>query len=121
MSDPGKDDDLRSLETRLRAARQSLGGEQRKPRRPVDNSGMAAGLRVAVDFIAGLAVGVAIGIALDAWLGTSPWLLVLFFFLGFGAAVMNVIRTANQLEAARKRRIEEERAKEAASRANPER
>lgn len=115
MHDPDKGEDLRSLETRLQAARQRLGGERRKPRRPVDNSGMAAGFRVAVDLIAGLAVGVGIGLALDVWLGTSPWLLILFFFLGSGAALMNVIRTARQLEAERKRRIEEEKQARAAS------
>ncbi len=70
---------------------------------------MAAGFRVAIDLISGLAVGVAIGLALDLWLGTSPWFLILFFFIGSGAALMNVIRTARSLEADRKRRQEEEK------------
>ncbi len=116
MSDPGDKDELRSLETRLEAARQRQAGGRRKPRRPVDSSGVAAGLRVAIDLISGLAVGVAVGIALDVWLGTSPWLLILFFFLGSGAGLLNVIRTAKQLEAERKRRREEERQAGRASR-----
>ncbi|MEQ8655625.1 MAG: AtpZ/AtpI family protein [Kiloniellales bacterium] len=72
---------------------------------------MAAGFRVAIDLISGLALGVGIGIALDMWLGTSPWFLILFFFIGSGAALMNVMRTAKSLEADRKRRQEEERQK----------
>ncbi|GAB5469940.1 MAG: AtpZ/AtpI family protein [Rhodospirillales bacterium] len=113
MSDPDDDEALRRLETRLQAVRQRQAGEQRRRRRPSDSSGMAAGFRVAIDLISGLAVGVAIGIALDVWLGTSPWFLILFFFLGSGAALVNVIRTAKQLEAERKRRQEEERAAKA--------
>ncbi len=115
MPDPGDREDLRSLETRLEAARQRHGGGQRKPRRPVDSSGVAAGFRVAIDLISGLALGVGIGLVLDWWLGTSPWLLILFFFVGSGAALMNVIRTAKSLEADRKRRQEEEKRKRAAS------
>lgn len=115
MPDPGDREDLRSLETRLEAARQRYRGGQRKPRRPVDSSGVAAGFRVAIDLISGLALGVGIGLVLDWWLGTSPWLLILFFFVGSGAALMNVIRTAKSLEADRKRRQEEEKQKRAAS------
>jgi len=115
MPDPGDREDLRSLETRLEAARRRHGGGQRKPRRPVDSSGVAAGFRVAIDLISGLALGVGIGLVLDWWLGTSPWMLILFFFVGSGAALMNVIRTAKSLEADRKRRQEEEKQKRAAS------
>ena len=115
MPDPGDREDLRSLETRLEAARKRHTGGQRKPRRPVDSSGVAAGFRVAIDLISGLALGVGIGLVLDWWLGTSPWLLILFFFVGSGAALMNVIRTAKSLEADRKRRQEEEKQKRAAS------
>ncbi len=115
MPDPGDREDLRSLETRLEAARQRHAGGQRKPRRPVDSSGVAAGFRVAIDLISGLALGVAIGLVLDWWLGTTPWFLILFFFLGSGAALMNVIRTAKNLEAERKRHQEEEKQKRSAS------
>ncbi|MGH6952806.1 MAG: AtpZ/AtpI family protein [Alphaproteobacteria bacterium] len=53
--------------------------------------------RIAVELVAGLAVGVAIGWVLDRWLGTGPWLLVLFFFLGAAAGVLNVYRSAKAL------------------------
>ena len=32
-------------------------------------------------------VGLFIGIYLDRWLGTSPWMMVVFLFIGAGAAV----------------------------------
>jgi ATP synthase protein I len=31
---------------------------------------------------------------LDRWLGSSPWLLIVFFVLGAAAGIMNVIRVA---------------------------
>ena len=65
-------------------------------------SGAAVGFRIAVEILAAIAVGVAIGFVLDEWLGTKPWLLILFCILGFGAAMINVMRTAKELD--RKRR-----------------
>ncbi len=70
-------------------------------------AGVGVGLRIAVDLVAGVAVGVGIGWYLDSTLGTKPWLLLLFTILGFCAGLLNVVRTANQLEAARKRAEEE--------------
>ena len=53
---------------------------------------MGAGMRIAVELVAAVLVGAAIGIALDKWLGTQPWLLILFFVLGCGAGLRNVYR-----------------------------
>ncbi|MBV8166541.1 MAG: AtpZ/AtpI family protein [Alphaproteobacteria bacterium] len=53
---------------------------------------MGIGFRIGVDVAAALAVGIGIGYLLDSWLGTRPWLLVVFFFLGAGAGILNVYR-----------------------------
>lgn len=65
-------------------------------------SGAAVGLRIAVEILAAIAVGVAIGLVLDEWLDTKPWLLILFCILGFGAAMVNVMRTARELDSKRR-------------------
>lgn len=57
--------------------------------------GMSMGLRIASEFVAGVAVGGFIGWQLDSWLGTRPFLLIVFFLLGFGAGVWNVIKRAS--------------------------
>ena len=44
-------------------------------------SAMALGLRVASEFVAAIVVGGFIGWQLDAWLGTKPAFLVVFFML----------------------------------------
>lgn len=49
-------------------------------------------MRVSVELVAALAVGVAIGWGLDRWLGTMPLFLVIFVLLGGAAGIMNVWR-----------------------------
>jgi ATP synthase protein I len=43
-------------------------------------------------------VGAAIGYGLDNMLGSKPWLLLLFFVLGFAAGVLNVMRGYTRLQ-----------------------
>ena len=84
------------LDARLKAAQDRI--------RPKAESGqksdLGAAMRIAVDLVAGLIVGVAIGLGLDHWLGTGPWLLILFFILGAAAGIRNVMKTAQRMEAA---------------------
>ena len=55
---------------------------------------MGLAFRVGVELVAGVAVGAAIGYGLDYWLGTKPWLMIVFFFLGAAGGMMNVFRAA---------------------------
>ena len=54
--------------------------------------GMALAGRVTTELVAGVVVGTFIGWALDNWLGTAPALMVVFFFIGSAAGMMNVWR-----------------------------
>jgi len=54
-------------------------------------------MRIGVELVSALIVGVAIGYMLDRWLGTTPWLMLLFFVLGSVAGIVNVYRTASGL------------------------
>ncbi|MGL4325702.1 MAG: AtpZ/AtpI family protein [Beijerinckiaceae bacterium] len=62
-----------------------------------DASGLAKGLRMSAELVAGVGVGVGLGMAFDHVLGTSPWGLIVFMLLGFGAGMMNVMRAAGAL------------------------
>ena len=54
--------------------------------------GMALAGRVTTELVAGVFVGSFVGWALDNWLGTTPTLMVVFFFIGSAAGMMNVWR-----------------------------
>ena len=55
-------------------------------------SGLSLALRIGVELVAALIVGAGIGLLLDRWLGTAPWLMVVFFILGSAAGILNVLR-----------------------------
>ena len=52
---------------------------------------MSAGLAFAFSVL----IGAGGGLALDRWLGTSPWLLFLGLVLGFAAGVRNLVQASN--------------------------
>ena len=60
--------------------------------------GMAYGMRMAAELVAAVIVGGAIGYGLDYWLGSKPWLFLLFFVLGFAAGVLNVVRSYERMQ-----------------------
>jgi ATP synthase protein I len=58
------------------------------------SSAMARGFQLSSELIAGVVVGALIGWAIDHWLPTSPWGLIVFVLAGFVAGVVNVVRSA---------------------------
>ena len=51
---------------------------------------------VGLSFVLAIVLGAWFGRVLDNWLGTSPWLFILFFFLGLAAGILNVYRTTSK-------------------------
>ncbi|MBV9862529.1 MAG: AtpZ/AtpI family protein [Alphaproteobacteria bacterium] len=47
--------------------------------------------------VAALCVGLAFGWVFDHFLGTRPWGLIVFFFLGSAAGIMNVFRATRTM------------------------
>ncbi len=91
---------LKDLEARLQAAQAREGSSERpsQPKGPVDQAAVGVGVRIAIELLSGLLVGLGVGYALDRWLGTRPWLLLLFLVLGATAGFMNVLRAVRNLE-----------------------
>lgn len=83
----------RDLEAALASRRPDTksGDESAKTR---GMAGFGNALRLSSEFIAGILVGAALGWAIDYMAGTSPWGLIVFLLLGFGAGVLNVLRSA---------------------------
>lgn len=107
MADGDDKTALDALDARVKAAsearqRQVGGPKAGQPGRSGGADKAGVGMRIAVEMVAGIGVGTFIGLMLDRWLGTKPWLLIVFFLLGSAAAFLNVYRVAQADEARRK-------------------
>ncbi|HEX9753287.1 MAG TPA: AtpZ/AtpI family protein, partial [Methyloceanibacter sp.] len=79
---------LRDLDERLKRLRaEESGGKRAAAEAEERGRGLGYALRIGVELVAALAVGVGIGLVLDRWLGTTPWLLIVFFVLGAAAGL----------------------------------
>lgn len=85
---PSQDD----FDARLRAAQAKRPKRTERADRDSRGSGLSLAFRIGVELVAALIVGVGIGVLLDRWWGTAPWMLLLFFVLGGAAGIMNVFR-----------------------------
>ena len=86
------EDRLQDIDRRIERMRDEK-AERQAPERHALPAGAGASLgRVATELVAGVMVGTFIGWALDRWLETSPLFLVILFFLGAAAGMLNVWR-----------------------------
>ncbi len=114
-SEPRDEGSLSDLDARLRAARAREVRSEGTDGNGSTNAGLGLGLRIGVEMVSALAVGTAVGWGLDRWLGTKPWLMVVFFFLGSAAGILNAYRAASGMDdsvglgAAQRRRDKRER------------
>ena len=82
------------LKDRLKNARKKLKVENENPQ--TSNIGQA--FKLSTELVAAVLVGTIIGFILDNWFDTKPWLIIIFFFVGVVAGILNVIRSAKKLQ-----------------------
>lgn len=63
---------------------------------------------IGLEIVLSILLGLWLGTKLDAWLGTAPWMAVLWFVFGCAAAVKAVHRSWKDMQAAAKREEAEE-------------
>ena len=92
---------MTDLDRRRRALNTSLVSAQRRsaPPQAAVGRGNALGVafRIATELVAGVVVGGGIGWLLDRWIGTRPFLFLLFLGLGVAAGMINVFRSAYRM------------------------
>jgi len=104
MSDQEPDKDKAALQARLAKLNDALRArdERAAAQTPTESAAkgnsfgraMSAGLNVFSEFVAAIVVGAFVGWQADAWLGTKPWLMVVFLGLGTAAGFWNIYRIA---------------------------
>lgn len=57
--------------------------------------GLALASRVGLELVAATLIGAGLGYALDRWLGTGPWLVVVGVVLGTAAGFFGIYRLVN--------------------------
>tara|TARA_B000000532_G_scaffold185643_1_gene151761 strand:- start:108 stop:392 length:285 start_codon:yes stop_codon:yes gene_type:complete len=85
------------IKTRLKIAKSKL-KKQLDDNNEKRGSFMGNAFKLGTELVAAVAVGTIIGFILDGWFDTKPWLIIIFFFLGAAAGMLNVIRTANKMQ-----------------------
>lgn len=89
------------LEQRRKALQSGLRSAEERHAPPAESpsrgQALAMGFRIAVEMLAALLVGGVIGWLLDRWLGTAPFMFLLFIALGAAAGMRNVIQYAYRM------------------------
>lgn len=100
-TEPGRDpiaedERIRSLEERLKRAEAIEQVRTGTGQTGSADENYRLGNRVLAELVGGLAGGALVGWVLDRFIGTSPWLLLVFLFLGIIVAFRNIIRISTK-------------------------
>jgi len=89
--------EFKDFKTRLKIEKSKLKNNSDSDK---EKRGMFMGnaFKLSTEFVAAVVVGTIIGFILDSWFGTKPWLIILFFFVGAAAGILNVIRAAKKMQ-----------------------
>ena len=86
-----------SFKTRLEIAKSKLLKKNLyKDNKPPSSIGTA--FKLSTELVAHVVVGTIIGFILDTTFGTKPWLILIFFFVGVIAGIVNVFKSAKNMQ-----------------------
>ena len=87
------DKKIKSLNQRIQKAKKNSNLGQNKPPSPIGKA-----MKIVVEIVAAMAVGLVIGMLIDNYFDTRPIFIIIFFLLGSGAGILNVFRVAKSLQ-----------------------
>ncbi|MBB4076994.1 ATP synthase protein I [Bartonella fuyuanensis] len=73
--------------------KQALKNRKCKYKREKSQGRMADAIGLSSEFLASIIVGIVFGLGFDELVGSYPWGLVFFLFLGFAAGVLSILRS----------------------------
>ena len=86
-----------SLKTRLEIAKSKI-SEKNLYKDKEPPSSIGAAFKLSTELLAAVGIGTIIGFILDKTFGSTPWLIITFFFLGVTAGIVNVFRSAKNMQ-----------------------
>ena len=85
------------FKTRLEIAKSKISKRNLyKNKEPPSSIGTA--FKMSTELVPAVAVGTIIGFILDKTFGTKPWLILIFFFVGVIAGIINVFKSAKNMQ-----------------------
>ena len=75
-----------------RASKRDLSKRKHNP------SPIGSAFKLSTELVSAVAVGTIIGFIFDKTFGTKPWFILIFFFVGVIAGIMNVIKSAKKMQ-----------------------
>lgn len=93
-----RSEETRALAEKIHSAKKDAGLMVEK-KSGIHLTGHARAARLGTEFIAAILVGAGIGYFADVMFGTAPWLMLVMVLVGFAAGVLNVVRSANEMNA----------------------
>ena len=85
------------FKTRLKIAKNKA-KSRKSPKNAESSSNMGTAFKMSTELVSAVVVGTIIGFILDNWFGTKPWLILIFFFVGVIAGIMNVFKSAKKMQ-----------------------
>ncbi|MBD1109439.1 AtpZ/AtpI family protein [Pelagibacterales bacterium SAG-MED50] len=85
------------FKTRLEIAKKRI-SEKNQGNKNDNPSSIGTAFKLSTELVAAVAVGTIIGFIFDKTFGTTPWFILIFFFVGVVAGITNVIRSAKNMQ-----------------------
>ncbi len=85
------------FKTRLKIAKNKA-KPRKSPKNEKSSSNIGTAFKMSTELVSAVVVGTIIGFILDNWFGTKPWLILIFFFVGVIAGIMNVVKSAKKMQ-----------------------
>ena len=85
------------FKTRLQIAKNKL-LKRKSDNNNENSSSIGAAFKLSTELVSAVAVGTIFGFILDKTFGTKPWLIIIFFFIGVIAGIINVVRSAKNMQ-----------------------
>ena len=85
------------FKTRLEIAKKKV-SKRNLSEKKHNPSSIGTAFKLSTELVSAVAVGTIIGFILDKTFGTKPWLIIIFFFIGVVAGIINVIRSAKNMQ-----------------------